>query len=231
MVSRSDAERLRRAQAGIRGLVERDLRAFFGSLDLSRPEVSRDALLEFVPVLVASYGESAAAVAADWYDEVRAAERVRGRFRARMTVPDEREAVEGTVRRAAGALFTDAPSDALVALSGPAGKYVVNASRATVRRSTFADPQAAGWQRVTRAGSCGFCQMLAGRGGVYKRETVRFAAHGDCGCTAVPSWDQDAPEVDVAVYEASERTTHMSDKQREEHNARARSWMADHGLD
>ena len=85
---------------------------------------------------------------------------------------------------------------------------------------------AVGWHRETRPGACDFCRMLAGRGGVYKESTVRFAAHDDCGCVAVPSWDANAPEVDVMAYVASERTSRMSPAQRERHNQRVRDWIA-----
>lgn len=228
MVSPSDAERLRQAQEGIRRLIVRDLTAFFGSLNLARPEAARDSLLEYMPLLVAQYGESAAAVAADWFDEQRALAGVAGRFRAEMVVPDESDAVEATVRRAAGALFTDAPREALASLAPTAAKYALSAARSTIARSADRDPRASGWQRVTRAGACRFCQMLHGRGAVYKESTVHFAAHKTCNCAAVPSWDHSAPEVDVSVYEASKRTTAMTPEQREQHNARIELAMQQH---
>lgn len=218
MVDRSDAERLRQAQIAVRALVVRDLEAFWTSLDLSRPERSRDALVAFTRVLVSSYGEQAAGVAADWYDEVRAAERVSGRFRARMVVPDEGDAVEGTVRRAAGALFTDDPGAALASITAVAPKYALTGARQTIITSTDRDPRASGWQRVTRGSACRFCRMLAGRGDVYKRASVHFASHDDCNCAAVPSFDPDAPEVDVDNYRASQRTTAMTDEERDRHN-------------
>lgn len=205
MTSPAEAERLRQAQEGIRRLILRDLRAMFASLDLTRPEDAKRIVAEYVPVLVRQYGEAAAQVAADWYDEVRAAERVPGRFRAAMVVPDETDAVDGTVQRLAGSLFTDSPSAMLTGLTAAAPKYALAGSRATITRSTDRDPQAVGWQRVIRGGACRFCRMLHGRGAVYKESTVNFAAHKTCDCTAVPSWDPGAPEVDVRLYEASQR--------------------------
>ncbi|HZB26053.1 MAG TPA: hypothetical protein VE379_07965 [Vicinamibacterales bacterium] len=235
MVSSADANRLRLAQAGLRRLVERDLDAFFASLDPSRPEAARDALLAFLPTLVSAYGESAAAVAADWYDDVRAAEAVPGRFRAVLAASPYLDAVDGTVRRAAGSLFTEEPAGTLGTLRAVVPKYVLAAARETITRSTDGDPRASGWQRVTQAGACGFCRMLAGRGAVYKESTVHFAAHGggkrggQCHCAAVPSWDPDAPEVDVVQYRASMRMTALrlraergdagAARQIEDHNA------------
>lgn len=208
MVTAREAEQLRLAQVGIRKLVERDLQAFFATLNLNRPETARDELLVFVPMLVAQYGEDAANVAADWYDTMRADARARGRFRADPLASPYMDGVEPLVRRAAGALFTTAPAAALVTLLASTGKFVLGASRETIGRATDRDPAAAGWQRVTQSGACDFCQMLANRGGVYKRSTVHFAAHGgECSCAAVPTWDQRAREVDASVYEASKRTS------------------------
>ena len=225
MVSRADAERLGLAQTGIRALVERDLAAFFGSLDLERPERARDLLLEYVPVLVQQYGESAAVLAADWYDEVRAADGVKGRYRAEPVTVDEAVAIERTVRRAAGGLWTDSPLDTLTGIQSKAGKYTLSSSRTTVMRASFADPYAYGWKRVTQGATCRFCRMLAGRGAVYSEETAHFAAHGHCDCAAVPNFDPDAQPIEVDLYEASRRTTFMSPEQKARHNALIRRAM------
>lgn len=219
MPSRSDVQELRAEYEAIRGLVERDLRELWGSLDLSRPEAARDVLLQVVPALVDSYGDAAATVAAEWYDDMRAAEGVRGRFRALPQPSPYQDAAEGTVRRAAGALFTDSPEPALAALAAKAPKYALAAGRQTVITSSERDPDSRGWKRVTRAGSCKFCQMLAGRGGVYTKGSVHFASHDDCNCASAPVWDRDAPEVDAPVYEASRRTTHMTPEEKAAHNA------------
>lgn len=219
MVSASDAEALRRAQAGIRVLVLRDLEDFWRSLDLSRPERARDALLAYIPELVAQYGLDAGVFAADWYDVQRAAAGIPGAFVAAALPSPYADAVDGMVRRAAGDLFTDNPSGSLLTLRANTAKYVLAASRTTISRNADRDPRSSGWRRVTRGGGCDFCRMLAGRGGVYKESTVHFASHGDCNCAAVPSWDQSAPEVDVRLYQASQRTTTMTPRQRAWHNA------------
>jgi hypothetical protein len=219
MPSQDDVNRLRQAQAAIRALVERDLEALFWSLNLDNAEAAAAQLRMFIPELVRQYGEAAATMAADWYDEVRAAEGVPGRFRAAMAPSPYQDAAEGLARRAAGALFTAAQADALTTLLPSVGKYALAAGRDTIATSTHRDPRAVGWQRVVRSGGCRFCRMLAGRGAVYKDTTAHFASHGHCNCAAVPSWDQDAPEVDVEIYRASARTTGMSERQKAQHNA------------
>lgn len=219
MVTATDAAELRSSLVGIRALVERDLAAAFADLNLSRPERARDELLRFVPVLVSYYGEQAAAFAADWYDDIRLTEAVPGSYRAVERLSPYATAVEPMTRRAVGDLFTDDPLGTLLTLQASAPKYALAAGRETVQFNTREDPRAAGWQRVVRASACGFCRMLAGRGAVYKEGTVHFAAHSDCNCAAVPSWDQGAPEVPAVLYEASKRTTGMTPAQKAQHNA------------
>lgn len=226
MATPADVALIRAANAGLVRLATRDLQAFWASLNLDRPEAARDALLRFMPELTARYGEAAAVVAADFYDDLREAEPVRPGFRARMADPVPAEAVQQRTRFGAQHLFTDAPDQTLVFLASAATKYVLRPGWDTLTESAKADPAAVGWHRETRPGACDFCRMLAGRGGVYKESTVRFAAHDDCGCVAVPSWDASAPEVDVMAYVASERTSRMTPTQREAHNERVRDWMA-----
>jgi len=228
MPTATDVRTLRQGQAAIADMVRETLDDLVRSLNLSNPEAARDLLLQVVPGLVEQYGDMAASVAADWYDDVRAAEGVRSTFRARAQQSPYLDAVDGTVRRASAGLFTQDSAAVLTALSGPVGKYVLAAGRQTIIASTDRDPAASGWQRITRAGACDFCRMLAGRGGVYRQASVHFASHDDCHCAAVPSWDRDAPEVDVAQYQASQRTTRMTPQQREQHNARVRAWIAEH---
>ncbi len=219
MPSRSDVQELRAEYEAIRRLVERDLAELWASLNLSRPEAARDALLLLVPALVDSYGAVAATVAAEWYDDMRAGEGVAGRFRAVAQASPYADAVEGTVRRVAGSLFTEVPGEGLTSLTAKAPKFALAAGRQTVIRSSEMDPRASGWKRVTRSGSCRFCRLLEGRGGVYTKSSVHFASHDDCNCASAPEWDAEAPEVDVEVYAASRRTTTMTPAEKERHNA------------
>jgi hypothetical protein len=185
--TRPDTEALRTAQSGITALVERDLTDHWSSLNLSRPEAARNELLRFVPALVESYGESAASVAADWYDDQRAAARISSRFRALAAAPTKAELIEAQVRFGAGHLFTATPEETLAFLLGSAQKYTLAPARQTVSQSAIRDPAAQGWARVTHGG-CEFCLMLAGRGAVYSEASVDFEAHGHCKCAAEPVW-------------------------------------------
>lgn len=204
-----EAEAYRQAQTGVRVLVERDLTKFWGYLDMSNPSRVATAVDSYIPLLVRRYGSQAADLAAEWYDEMRSAAGIAGTFRAEAVASPYEDAVPGMVGRALGSVSNGDMAGALLTLTSNAGKYVLGAGRETIARNADRDPSASGWQRVTRAGACDFCRMLAGRDGVYKRTTVHFASHGGCNCGAVPSWDPSAPEVDVDVYEASRRVTDL----------------------
>src|SRR5690625_1238529 len=129
MVTPADAQQLRQAQRGVQRLVERDLRAFWGTLDLSRPEAARDALVEFVPELTRTYGDAAATVAADWYDDQRAMAGATGRHRAQPASPAGAARVQQRVRYGAGHLFTRNPEQTLVFLDSAVQGYVAQPGR------------------------------------------------------------------------------------------------------
>lgn len=232
MVSPDQADDLRLAQAELRRLVEAKMNEIIeylaGRPDLT-PEQFRNSLIAQTNLVVSQFGEVAASMAAEWYEDVRLADGIRDAYRA-VPFPSSYGAaeVEGTVRRGVATMFTEEPdvSEVMRAVSSTAGKYVVDAARETVRRNTFRDPRADGWRRVARGETCDFCLMLVGRGGVYRRETVLFASHKKCDCAAVPSFDPGAPEVDVKAYEASARTSRMSEEQRLRHRARVRDWLS-----
>lgn len=79
-----------------------------------------------------------------------------------------------------------AAQTAFVRTSGAIERLVSDGGRHTVTRSVAADPHAEGWRRITSPGACDFCQLLAGRGAVYKATTSTFRSHDHCGCTAEP---------------------------------------------
>ena len=178
-------EQYRLANAELSRLVKRDLTAFFRSLDLGRPEATRDALLAFVPVLTAQYGDIAATLAADFYEESRAASGARGSFTALSADVVAAGAVEAKVRYTAGHLWTPSPENMLGALLVAADKYVKQPGWDTVAAN--ARREGVRWARVpTGAKTCSWCLVLASRDAVYQSKASaggdghRF--HGDCDC-------------------------------------------------
>lgn len=213
-------------------MVNDDLSTFWATLPLRNPAAARDMLLEFVPILVQQYGELAADVAAEWFEELRDVAASEGLFRAtgalgafRAQTLDPREssppvATEQAVRFAAGGLFRPdeetrpkdmpaTPQQTLQMLRGALQKQVLQPGRDTLVANTNRDEAARGWGRFVRPGACKFCRMLSGRGGVYTEISAAFDAHdGNCQCVVGPTWDQDAPRIDVrAEFVASTRTT------------------------
>ena len=107
-----------------------------------------------------------------------------------------------------------AMANALTQTEGAMSRMVLDAGRETVIQTVSNDPDAYGYQRVVGGGACNFCQMLAGRGDVYSKDTADFESHDHCGCTAEPVYsaeqrNQDTgwrpSKVDVAEAESEPR--------------------------
>jgi hypothetical protein len=147
-------------------------------------------LLDVLPDLVAVYGSTAASLAADWYDDLRDAAEVSGRFTAIAAETAPRGQIDALARWGIGPLFSADPdyADALTLVSGGMQRLISNAGRDTVTGSSIADPKARGWAR-DGAGDCAFCSMLIDRGAVYSEDSADFEAHDHCQCAAVPVFD------------------------------------------
>lgn len=166
------------AMEGIHRSVRRDISQFITALDLSKPELARDALLEFVPRLVTQYGEIAGTIAADWFDALRSEESLRIPFRAKVAEVMPAEFVEQRVRYGASHLFTDTPQQIIPFLQGGISGYVTQAFGDTIIQSSEADPAGAGWARIPNPGACKFCVMLASRGFAYKSAEAASRVQG-----------------------------------------------------
>jgi hypothetical protein len=186
MVTRSQVEAHRRDLNELVRLSERDLRVVVRQAGDDAEQV-RDALMDTVPQLVTVYGLAAAALAADWYDEVRERAAVRGRFRAMPAELPERGRTDALARWAAGPMFSAEPDRALVfaKASGGLQRIVANADRDTVTLSAGRDPQARGWVRE----GTGRCDWCAARIGVLTTDPYEaFATHDKCRCVAAPAF-------------------------------------------
>lgn len=185
MVANSDLEEFRQANTALAALVRGEVEDLFRSLNLSRPEAARDALLELVPVLVQEYGQAAAGLAAEWYEEQRVASGAVGVFRARLAPSVPAEAVQAQVRYQAGHLWTPTPEAALSALLTSVDKFVKQPSRDTM--ASNAKREGVRYARVPRGSkTCSFCLTLASRDAVYTSKKSAGGDgndyHGDCNC-------------------------------------------------
>lgn len=178
-----------------------------------------DVLNDELPGLILLYGEAAAVVASEWYDDARLASGVTGVFTASPSSLRD-PGVDGLLGWAAKT--ANSLESMLTLIQGGTQKRVANGARMTIMQNAERDPQAIGTQRYARSsGGCAFCQMLAGRGNVYRSaDSATFAAHEDCHCVAVPAFSG-AP-LPVQPYTPSDR--HITDADR----ARVRAWLASH---
>lgn len=170
--------------------------------------------------VIQSYGEAAAAVTADWYDEMRADTGVAPGFAAVIPEPAD----PGATALVNWAVSSATDEAALVSLiEGGLQRRITNYSRNVLTTSSVRDPKARGWMRIG-TGECGFCAMLVSRGSVYTKATVQFASHDHCNCTAAPAW---APEQIQAVQSQFVPSARRRSEETKAADAdRARAWIA-----
>ncbi|WP_102157698.1 VG15 protein [Zhihengliuella halotolerans] len=190
MPERELIERYRRDTNALSARVREELEDFFLTLDLGRPEAVRDAMLAFVPMLTQQYGQVAATLAAEWYEDLRVASGDTRTFRVRSAPAVPAAMTEASVKSAAGHLWTPSPEAALGVLSLAVDKQVKQPGRNTIMTNADREPGAR-WARVpTGEKTCAFCLMLASRDAVYVSERSASRRpdgekfHGDCDCVA-----------------------------------------------
>lgn len=213
---------LRKQIANLARLAGGDLDELFRRVSDARSPQLRAALLDVLPSLVETYGSAAAALAADWYDELRDEAAATGRFSA---IPAQMRdtKVEGLI---GWAMETSNNDDGFkMMIEGGMQKRIANASRVTVMQSSVADPQTVGWKRIG-VGSCGFCAMLIDRDELYSEASADFASHERCNCQAYPLI-KGAEPIDVKDYIKSSRFIE-DDALRAKEHARVREWIATH---
>lgn len=211
MATPADVAAFRSGQRDLVALALADLarwwQEFVGSLTGDVPVAEMET---FVADLVVTYGDAAALDAVDWYDDLREAAGVPGRFRAHMADPAPRDQAAAVARWAAGPLFggNPQPVQALEHLSGGVQRLVLQPARQTIADSVDRDPADARWARVpSGVTTCAFCRLLASRGAVYhSAETAGGLAngyHGECDCVPTPVWPgEDEPyDVDALLEE------------------------------
>lgn len=216
-------------QAALRhiyALARADLQSALALVDMADSAAVADVIVTYVPVIAERYGLAAGALAADWYDELRDREGVRGAFSA--VVAD----LPTQGRYEALAAWAADKNDVEALVAGGLQRVLANMHRETIMRSSFADPQAAGWARFSGGGdgSCPFCYMLISRGAVFTDRTARFGAHDSCNCQAGPIWKGRRDQVDA--YRKSARRREDPDGNAigstEADQDRAKAWIAEH---
>lgn len=228
VAERELAREHQRSISGLTDLVQREVAALVMALEGQSPAVVREALLDLVPGVAGRYGDAAAALAMDYYEFAREAAEMPGMFippPAELAPP---ERFEGTIRWAIGSITGEAPSFTALALTlgGSVSRAVVDVATDTLVDGTQADEKAHGWTRILEPGACGFCRMLADRGGVYTENSVRFSSHDNCRCSAAPqfSWGIGDRKVSTVPFETSKR--HRNEAERRNRLERAKKFIA-----
>jgi hypothetical protein len=216
-------ERVRRALQRVTGAAVGEVRAVSSSAP-QEPAAWRAALFATAPLIVSEYASGAATLATDWFEEIRDAANPRHLFTPipLVAVTDDdmaamvaRVTVDmSTLERDLLSEFDRIVADTLAQLEAEMQKQVAAGFWDTMTENADEDPDAVGWQRFARPGACKFCVMLAARGAVYTRSSVKFAAHTTCHCVVGPSYDPSAPRANVMQYLASRRTRSAEDKAR-----------------
>jgi hypothetical protein len=148
-------------------------------------EQQRALLLEATPEIVAYYSAGSSALAADYYEDERERQAAPKLYVAEPVIVDRTEKIRRAVAWASDPLFGEDPTGAESRLAEVVQLETARPYRDTILTNRRRDPSAVGWRRVT-SGGCKLCRMLADRGAVYSDTTARFAAHGNCKCTAQP---------------------------------------------
>lgn len=216
----------REALTGLTRLAAADLARMWVPIAAAPPVAVRDALIDVLPALADEYGTAAAALAADWYDELRAEAGVPGRFYAVQAPLPGMARFEALARWGVDPLFAASPdaAAALTRITGGMQRTIADMHRLTVTESSLQDPQAAGWRRVGEGASCGFCNMLIGRGAVYSDKTVTFKSHDHCNCAASPAWDP-GRKVSTQAFQASKRRKPGDEAAQAKRNQATYKWL------
>lgn len=172
-------------------LAQAQLRDFLSSFALDGDPVRvRDALLQFFPELVTTYGDVSALLASDFYDSLRDVPPSAASFRAVFADPVSADAAAGSVRWAVGALFGGDESLFMLNLLGATQRLVSQRGRDTMVYNSGRDPVRTAFARIpSGADTCTFCLMTASRGAVYRDEVSAGEMndyHDNCDCAVIP---------------------------------------------
>lgn len=106
---------------------------------------------------------------------------------------------------AAGKTLEQALDDGASAATGAATRHVLSGGRSIIRDAVYRDTVTVGYERITRAGCCSFCAMLASRGPVFRSDSFdqsdprfdgegsKVKVHDQCHCDFQPVWAKGQP--------------------------------------
>lgn len=208
----ADVQQQSRINAGIVALAAAQTASLWPQVDWGSPAAA-SAVRKLYGAIVGQFGQSAAAVAAQFYDEQRTAAAVPGQFTAALSDPLPPVMLDKVVTSAflggvepdhthadVSATTGDLPVEERVParLDGSLQRLVLQPGRETIAANAAKDPAKPRYVRVPRgAKTCAFCVMLASRelgpnfSGYASAHNALFRADGEkfhkhCDCEAVP---------------------------------------------
>ena len=166
-------ETYRRAQAALSSRAVAYLRKVWPRLLTMSPDKTAEALALVLAEVTDKYGPASAAIAAEWFEEMRDTAGMAGSFRATAAAMPSTERLEILARWGVGPLFGASPDPvtALNLVSGGLARQVLSVGRDTLMESIASDQAGPTYARHASANACAFCAMLASRGPVYTSET------------------------------------------------------------
>lgn len=199
MASQAEFDAYVATQRNIRALIQRDLNAWWVEVGSRSAEEIREAARGFLPLLSNTYGEVSATVAADFFDEARAASvGARGRFSASLPRLQAAQVAARQVRWATEPLFAGDYEGALGRMTLVADGAAMQEGRNAIMHNAERDRSNPRFARIPVGKTCAWCLMLASRGAVYRSAESAGAAGqyhgGDCDCQPMPSWTRDGTD-------------------------------------
>lgn len=149
-----------------------DLRALLAEVEGLEPERARRVLFQAFPTLFDPYAVASSEVSASFYEEIRTISGVGGSFAADALDGVEAPRWNSLVGFATQpAMFEQAASALMFSiLAGGLTSVLSEIAADTIYGNAQNDPASPRFQRVPKAGCCGFCGMLASRGAAYTSE-------------------------------------------------------------
>ena len=247
MIAAGEFDAYNRASAELAGEAQRKVRQAISAFVRENPGVSAAEVRDFAETLLAgvaqAYGDAAASLAAEWYDELAEGRRLE---RAVIEQTYSAEQVDRVARYQARWLERGAYGR----FARSCGEYAANHVRESLNRTMMRNVRrdrgrGVRFARVpTGAETCTFCTMLASRGAVYA--TARNAGeqnhyHRGCDCKIVPSFGDDAvvegydPRAYYEAWQEFERIDKMVGEdgrplRKTERDRLKRGYLASHGM-
>lgn len=215
MVDRELFDEFRKALGGNLELMGRSFDDLARQCEGMPPREMRAFIARSYLQLVSQHGIYASVSAMEFYELARDLESLPTRYEATAFIPQNEGLLEYDAK---AALSIQQDIGKLVAkLFSTGSERVMSYADETLIENARADPAHPRWALVPNAGACGWCQMIASQGFVYKAEgKVENTRHPNCRCTPAIDFDTESPSLDGydpdALYDRYKRARAIAEK-------------------